>query len=91
MRSAPTPMLAWKVNVRVTDTEVPGQRIVAAEGLLLGAQVAAHLLLARVVDRVFVAREIVGPREDGIAGLASRRVYTLTAMRTCLRIVAQRR
>jgi hypothetical protein len=59
---------------RVHHSQVPCERIVPAEGLLLGAQRTVHLLLARVVDGVFVSREIVRPGEDGIARLSGRRI-----------------
>jgi len=45
--------------LRMTNTEMSGEGIIPAESFLLGAQVTANLLLARVMDRVFVAREIV--------------------------------
>ena len=48
-------------DVGVDDAHVPGQSIVAREGLFLGAQVAAHLLLAGIVYRIFMARKVVRP------------------------------
>lgn len=52
------------------DTHVSGQCIVSAECLLFRAQMAAYLLLAVVVDRVFVAREIVAAAEICVTRLA---------------------
>lgn len=49
---------------------MPRERIVPAKALLLGAQRTMHLLLARIVNRVFMSREIVRPGEDGIARLS---------------------
>lgn len=46
------------------------QCIVPAECLLFRAQMAAHLLLAIVVDRVLVSREIVAAAELCVARLA---------------------
>ena len=52
------------------DAHVSCQCIVPAECLLFRAQVAAHLLLAVVVDRVFVSREIVAAAEFRVARFA---------------------
>ena len=58
----------------MTDPEVPCERIVPRKRLLLGAQMTAHFLLARIVDRVLVACEVVRPAENRVARLARRRV-----------------
>lgn len=73
-------MLAGELNIRVTNSVVSRKRISATERLLLGTQVAVHLLLLGVVDGILVPGQIVGPREDGIAGLASAWVDAVTAM-----------
>lgn len=52
------------------DAHVSCQCIVPAECLLLSAQMAPNLLLAIVVDRVFVSREIVATAELCVARLA---------------------
>jgi hypothetical protein len=56
-----SPRLAWPIELRVHDPHVSSERIVSRKRLLFLAQVAAHLHLARVVDRVLVPRQVVGP------------------------------
>lgn len=68
------------------DPHVSGQRIIPREGLLLGAEVTSHFLLPRVMNRVFVACQIIRPREDRVARFAGARVYPLTFVRAGLRI-----
>jgi len=60
------------------------QSIGSAESLFLGAQVASDLQLAGVVDGVLVPRQVVWPREDGAAWLASAGVDSVTTMRSGL-------
>lgn len=79
-------VLARDLDFGVADAEVSGKSIGAAEGLFLGTQLATHLLLARIMDRIFVARQVVRPREDGVAGLASARVDAVAAMGTSLAV-----
>ena len=70
-----------QLNVfRMHHSQVPRERVIPAEALLLGAQRTVHLLLARIVDRVFVSREIVRSGEDGIAGLSRRRIISFTLL-----------
>lgn len=57
-------LLAWPVNFGVHYPHVPCQGIIARESLFLGAQMTADLLLAGIVDRVFVPRKIVGSGEN---------------------------
>ena len=83
---SPASLLARPIHFGVHHTHVSGQCIIATEGLLLSAEMASHLLLARIVDRIFMSGKIVGPREDRIAWLASRRVDPLTLVRTSLRV-----
>jgi len=78
--AAASPVLARELHIRVTHPVMSRQSIRPAEGLLLGAEIAAHLLLAGIVDRVFVTSEIIGPGEDCVAGLARARVDPITAM-----------
>lgn len=52
------------------DAHVSCQCIVPAECLLFRAQMAAYLLFAVIVDRVFVSRKVVAAAEVGIARLA---------------------
>lgn len=47
-------VLARELNVRVTDAVVPSECVGPAKRLFVGAHVAPHLLLARIVDRVLV-------------------------------------
>jgi len=79
-------VLAGEVDVGMDDAHVAGQSIASAERLLLRAEVAADLLLLPVVDGVFVAREVVRPGEDGVAGLAGARVDSVAPVRTGLRV-----
>lgn len=60
------------------------QSIVSAEGLVLVTDVTAHLLLPSGVDRMLVPCKIVGPREDGIACFACRRVDAFALVRASL-------
>lgn len=60
--------------------------VVATESLLLGTDGTMHLLLARIVDGVFMASEIVRAGEDGIAWFAGRRVDSLAFVRSSLRV-----
>lgn len=70
---------------------MPGERVIAREGLFLRAQMTPHLLLARIVDGVLVARKIVGPGEDRIAWLARRRINPLAPVRPRLRVAHTQR
>lgn len=54
-------MLARKVDLGVHDAQMASERIITRERLLLDAQRAPHFLLARIVNRIFVPGEIVGP------------------------------
>jgi hypothetical protein len=56
--------------LRMDNSEMPRESIIPAEGFFFGADRTVHLLFTRVVDRVFMASEIVRPREDGVAGLS---------------------
>lgn len=67
-------------------SHVSGKRVVAAKRLFLGTELAPHLELAGVVDRIFVTSQIVGSREDRVARLSSRWVDALTTVRTSLRV-----
>lgn len=71
------PGLSGEINFRVHDPHVPRQRVVSRKRLLLGAQVTADFLLARIVYRVLVPGEVVRPREDGVARFARRRIDAL--------------
>lgn len=79
-------MLAREVDVRMAHAVVPCERVRPAERLVLGAQVASDFLLARVVDRVLVPRQVVRPREDRVTRLARARVDPVAPMRACLRV-----
>jgi len=59
-------VLSGEVESGMDDTHMPRQGIVAREGLFLSAYCTADLLLASVVDGVFVSGKVVWPREDGI-------------------------
>jgi hypothetical protein len=61
----------WLISMLwVYHAQVTGQRIVPAEGFLLGAVRAVHLDLLRVVNGVFVSGEVVRTREYRVARLA---------------------
>jgi hypothetical protein len=62
-----------EVDLRMHDSHMSRQRIVP-RNVFLRAKVTPDLLLTGVVDRVLVPGEIVGPRKDGVAGLAGRRL-----------------
>lgn len=49
---------------------VSRQRIIPGERLLFRAQMTPHLLFSRVVNGIFVPRQIVRSREDGVARFA---------------------
>jgi hypothetical protein len=51
---------------------------------------AAYLLLARIVYRVLMSREIVGSRKDGVAGFAGRWIDALALVRSILRVPKRR-
>ena len=70
----------------MADAVVSGEGVGTAERLVLGTQAAAYPLLARVVDRVLVAREVVWPREARATRLAGVRVQAIAAVRTCLAV-----
>lgn len=63
-----------------------GEGIRTAEGLLFGAKITSYLLLAGVVDRVFVTCEIIRSGEDSVAGLACARIDPIAAMGTSLAV-----
>jgi len=58
--SAPS-VLSRELHVGMAHPVVPRQGIRSAECLFLGAEVAPHLLLAGIVDRVLVSRQVVRP------------------------------
>lgn len=62
--AAAASLLARPVDFGVHHSHMPGQCIIARESLFFGAQMTADLLLAGIVDRVFVPCQIVGSRED---------------------------
>lgn len=64
-------LLVREVDVGVARTALPHGAVSSAEHLLVGAEIAAGLLLACVVDRVLVAGQVVGPRVDQVPGLWS--------------------
>jgi hypothetical protein len=57
--SSAAPVLTGEVDLRMDDAHVPCESIVAGKGLLLDTQCATNLLLARVVNRIFVSSEII--------------------------------
>lgn len=81
MISSTTPVFAGEVDLRMDDSHVSGQSVIARERLLLYAKGASDFLLACIVDCVLMTREVVRSREDGVAGLASGGVDALTFVR----------
>jgi len=79
-------MLARKLHVRVAYPVMPGKCVCATECFLFGAEVASHLLLASVVNGVFVAGKVIWPRENSVARFASAWVDSITAMWTSLAV-----
>ena len=79
-------MLPGELHIRMAHAIMSGKRICSAEGLLLGAKVTANLLLASVVDCILVARQVVGPGEDGITGLARARINPFAFVRSGLAV-----
>lgn len=79
-------MLAWEVDLWVYYAHVPGKRIIARERLLLDAESTPDFLLANIVNGVLMPREVIRPREDSIAGFASRRIDALALVRARLRV-----
>lgn len=73
-------VLARELDFRVADTEMSCESIRTAEGLFLRAQVAAHLLLATIVNSVLVSSQVVGAREDCVARLSRAWVYAFAAV-----------
>jgi len=87
--TTPAPVLAREVHLRMHDTHVSRQSIVAREGLLLYAERAANFLFAGIVNGVLVTGEIIRTREDRITRLAGCRVDTLTLVRPRLGVAIQ--
>lgn len=79
-------MLAWEFHVRMAYPVMPGKSVCAAECLLFRTKVASHLLLAGVVDGIFVTCEIVGSGEDSVARLVRAWVDSITTVRTGLTV-----
>jgi len=76
--------------VGMAHSEMSGERIISAECLLLGTQMTPHLLLSCIMNCIFVSREIVRSRKDGVARLPRRGVDPLALVGSVL-CVAKRR
>jgi len=59
--ASPSSVFAREFHVGVADAVVSRQGVCSAERLVLGTEVAAHLLLAGVVYRIFMPCKVVGP------------------------------
>jgi len=86
LSSTASSVLARELNIRVTNSVVSRKRISATKRLLLRTQIAVHLLLLGVVDRILVSCQVVRPREDGIARLARAWVDAVTTVRSGLAV-----
>lgn len=75
---------------RMHHSQMSGERIVSAESLLLRTEGTMHLLLARIVNRVFVPGEVVGPGEDSVTGLTGGGIYSLALVWASLGIALRR-
>lgn len=84
------PVLSREVYLWMDHSHVPGESVIPGKRLLLGAERTSDFLLAGVVDCVFVPCEVVRPREDGVAGLARRRVDTLALVWASLAVALQK-
>jgi len=62
-----SPMPARELDLRMAHTVVTSESVGATKCLLVGAKIAAHLLLPCVVDSVLVTGEVVRSGEDSIA------------------------
>jgi hypothetical protein len=82
--AAASPVLPWKLHIRMANSEMPRKSIGAAERLLFRTEFAAHLLLASIVDCVLVPREVVWSRENCVARLACAWIDSVAPVRTCL-------
>lgn len=60
-RAASPAVLPWEVNFGMHNPHVPRESVAAGEEFFLLAECASGLLLADVVDRILVPREIVRP------------------------------
>jgi hypothetical protein len=81
---------ATEFDFGMHHAHVSCQGIVSRKRFVLGAEMTPDLLLACVVDGVFVAGEVVRAREDGVAGLAGRRVDAVAFVGTCLAVAHER-
>jgi len=52
-------VFAWKINFRMNDAHVSSKCIGSAEGLFFSTQCASNLLLADVVNSIFVTSKII--------------------------------
>lgn len=87
--SCPTAVLFWlpcKLNIRMHHPHVTCQRIITRKGLFLRAKMTPDFHLPVVVNRVFVACQIVRSGEDRVARLARAGIDALAFVRTSLRI-----
>ena len=89
--TAAASLLSRPIDFGVNHSHMPGQCIVAREGFLLGAQMTADLLLTSIVDRIFMSRQIIGPRKHGVARLPRRWVDPFTLVGSSLRVAGRRR
>jgi hypothetical protein len=79
-------MLAGEIDIGMYNAHVSSEGIRARECLLFLTQCAPDFLLARIMNRILVTRQIVGSREYGVARLARRRVGPLALVRPGLTV-----
>jgi len=81
---APAAVLAGEIDFRMHDAHVSGERVIPGEGLVLDTKRTANLLLAGIVNGVFMTGQVVRSRENGVARLSSCWIDALTFVGTGL-------
>lgn len=84
--ATPSTVFSGKFHIRVTDSEMSRESVCPTEGFLFGAKTTPDLLLACIVNRVFVSRKIIRTGKHCVAGLAGTGVDPVAAMRACLAV-----
>lgn len=75
------------VKLLVTHLEVTIESIPATEQLFLGTNPASQFHLSRIVNRILVPREVVGPRKFRPADFVGARIYAIADVRSMLSLL----